>query len=75
MMSDKQIREHLKELKAEESRKDKIFSRVQAISGEFEGGRYTTSFSRIKFWRLSNSEIWGFLNAALRFLDGCSFVQ
>jgi hypothetical protein len=44
MMSDKQIREHLKELKAEESRKDEIFSRVQTISGEFEEALHNIFF-------------------------------
>jgi hypothetical protein len=44
MMSDKQSREHLKDLKSEESRKDEIFSKVQAISKEFEGALHHIFF-------------------------------
>jgi hypothetical protein len=44
MMSDKQIREHLKELRADESRKDEVFSRVQAVSKDFEEALHNIFF-------------------------------
>lgn len=44
MMANKEIREHLKDLKAEESRKDEIFSKIQAISGNFERSLHNVFF-------------------------------
>ena len=44
MMSNKEIREHLKKLKAEESRKDEIFSKMQVISAEFEDALHNIFF-------------------------------
>lgn len=44
MMSDKEIREHLKTLKADESRKDEIFSRIWAISRDFEDALHNIFF-------------------------------